>query len=301
MTESFSYPLLKSNPSCILSSEIFSHGCWCAKLDPSNQEDFYNLGGNHAIDEIDQLCKKWFYNRRCNDRIENGSCNDIEDTSFHYYQVNHDTNLGVFTCSEQDVNTNRQLDNCEFDSCNIDLFYALNIYEKINEMSTNFTSSFVSHNQMTSITGNNLCQIDTTNSNNSKSNNKICTGIVPDLVIVDKPVCYCNDGVPRDCENDNPIARKKRDTVPEQKESCESCNPGYQLVGELCQKINHCYCDDGAPISSDLCPVDNTEYCEICHLGYSLSESNTCENNQCTCENGTPAMNLDCDLDGSEA
>ena len=39
-------------------SQILSHGCWCAKLNPYTDHEI--LGGPVAVDEIDFICKQWY-------------------------------------------------------------------------------------------------------------------------------------------------------------------------------------------------------------------------------------------------
>merc|ERR1711941_174931 len=75
-------------------SQVFSHGCWCAKLsDPSS----VNLGGNAPVDELDQICKDWVRARRCS-RQNGASCEfaGLESS----YEVERDN--GATLCPDAD-------------------------------------------------------------------------------------------------------------------------------------------------------------------------------------------------------
>lgn len=88
-------------------SQVFSHGCWCAKLsDPSS----VNLGGNAPVDELDQICKDWARARRCS-RQNGASCEfaGLESS----YEVERDN--GATLCPDAD--------SCMSETCQIDVLY----------------------------------------------------------------------------------------------------------------------------------------------------------------------------------
>lgn len=88
-------------------SQVFSHGCWCAKLsDPSS----VNLGGNAPVDDLDQICKDWARARRCS-RQAGASCEFATyDNSYEVERENGNT-----LCPGSDV--------CMSETCQIDVFY----------------------------------------------------------------------------------------------------------------------------------------------------------------------------------
>jgi len=86
-------------------SQVFSHGCWCAKLsDPSS----VNLGGNAPVDELDQICKDWARARRCS-RTNGASCEFASyDSSYELEREN-----GNALCPDSDA--------CMAETCQIDV------------------------------------------------------------------------------------------------------------------------------------------------------------------------------------
>ena len=56
----------------IVINHLLNHGCWCSKLDISKGHQD-NSGGQHAVDEIDGICRNWANARQCN-RLDGGSC-----------------------------------------------------------------------------------------------------------------------------------------------------------------------------------------------------------------------------------
>lgn len=91
---------------------VLNHGCWCQKLDPNSNHDM--LGGYDTVDDLDRICKQWFTARRCiqNHEGPGGSCLNYNGG---LYQVDGDK------CSKKDN------DECEQDSCKIDLEYSSRI------------------------------------------------------------------------------------------------------------------------------------------------------------------------------
>lgn len=108
-------------------SEVLNHGCWCARLNPSANHDI--LGGNRMLDldgdgsaddkGLDILCKEWIMARQCN-KLVGGSCNSQTGTPTddpYTIDFSHPSN---YTCTDA-------LD-CQLDSCEIDAYYAFEIY-----------------------------------------------------------------------------------------------------------------------------------------------------------------------------
>ena len=88
-------------------SQLFNHGCWCAKL--SNQPGS-NLGGNKPVDELDQICKDWARARRCS-REAGSACENADFT--RPYEIEFSGNY--HSCENAD--------SCSSETCQIDYYY----------------------------------------------------------------------------------------------------------------------------------------------------------------------------------
>ena len=129
--------VLQSNT--INSTLLKSHGCWCSKLDTINSTP--NTSGGEAIDELDNLCKQWFKTRHCNDDLVGGSCYNLDpitQAQNYYYQVQYDDNqlsslhvdkiVNSAICNSVNQITGRVFEDCEKDSCLIDLHFVQKIF-----------------------------------------------------------------------------------------------------------------------------------------------------------------------------
>ena len=76
--------------------------------------------------------------------MEGGSCSGLLDTSSHYYQIVQDqeNNGQSFSCNNDDPNL--EFEDCEVDSCIVDLYYTSLIVEHLNDNYLNAASDFVS-------------------------------------------------------------------------------------------------------------------------------------------------------------
>lgn len=54
---------------------ITNHGCWCAKLDPAN--NIAVLGGPSPLDALDRLCKRYFTQRNCLNKLPHSLCDNF--------------------------------------------------------------------------------------------------------------------------------------------------------------------------------------------------------------------------------
>ena len=111
---------------------VVSHGCWCAKLDSQNAFTEF-LGGPDAVDELDEICRNWFKCRNCNDRLPGGTCNvegsnsrELLLAASYEMQYNSTDLLSTATCTYG-------ADQCSQDSCTIDLYYAKQIVEFVDD------------------------------------------------------------------------------------------------------------------------------------------------------------------------
>jgi hypothetical protein len=152
-------------------SQVFSHGCWCAKLsDPSS----VNLGGNAPVDDLDQICKDWARARRCS-RQQGASCEFATyDSSYEVERENGNT-----LCPGSDV--------CMSETCQIDVFY-------INEIN----SWRVANPQHFTAASNPVCPPHTTNQLNN----------CQDFQTTVRPVTV-NQGV-QDALNDNGVDNSQK-------------------------------------------------------------------------------------------
>jgi len=99
-------------------ANVLDHGCWCKKMDPSIT-DVSMLGGKDPVDPLDQICKQWFTARRCNGNLEGGSCVNYPEGGF--YKLN----------SKMECASGKN-DDCEEDTCQIDMHFANSIEDYLN-------------------------------------------------------------------------------------------------------------------------------------------------------------------------
>ena len=86
-------------------ANLFSHGCWCAKLADQSAS---NLGGNQPVDDLDQICKDWARARRCS-RAAGAACENADFTSIYEIEVSPQR------CIDSDA--------CLSESCQIDYHF----------------------------------------------------------------------------------------------------------------------------------------------------------------------------------
>ena len=98
-------------------------------------------------------------------------------------------------------------------------------------------------------------------------------------------VCVCENGIASaDCPADG-------------MHFCESCDEGYESIGNECQKIiNVCTCPSGPAAKGDACHTDGAVVCAGCYSeGFKLSEDlEKCVAKVCQCENGKPYTDGTC-------
>ena len=117
-------------------NNLLDHGCWCAKLDPTS--DMTMLGGATPIDELDDICRRWFRMRHCNDRLSGGSCH--QQPKNDHYEIN--LLEDPLTCNTHDLDTSVQITDCAYDSCLIDIKYAYEVKDWV-ESNPSWTSAKV--------------------------------------------------------------------------------------------------------------------------------------------------------------
>merc|ERR1712048_60258 len=126
-----------------LFNDIVDHGCWCAKLDPMSESSM--LGGSTPIDEMDEICRRWFVARHCNDDLDGGSCRAYKIADNYLLNpAGYDAAGYASACdaanqvAETDIDANGQFDDpwqdaegnpynpstCVHDSCLIDAYYS---------------------------------------------------------------------------------------------------------------------------------------------------------------------------------
>jgi len=106
-------PLFLNVDSTSFPTEIFNHGCWCAKL---NALPSAGLGG-HPVDELDQLCKDWAKARRCS-RVNGGTCESASSlilSSSYELEYDYAQGAGTQLCPDSD--------SCLSETCQIDSHY----------------------------------------------------------------------------------------------------------------------------------------------------------------------------------
>lgn len=102
-------------------------------------------------------------------------------------------------------------------------------------------------------------------------------------VACENNVCFCPNGRLAECTHHNSFA-------------CESCSPGYELVGSLCIEIEpECTCQYGVPATGQDCPSNGSIKCLSCYTdGYFLDGDSNCVPKTCSCDNGTPVSDGSC-------
>jgi len=111
-------------------SQLFNHGCWCAKL--ANQAG-NNLGGNQPVDDLDQICKDWARARRCS-RSAGSACENADFTSTYEIQFNN-------AHQDSSYQSCANADSCSSESCQIDYYYI----QAINDWKANNVFNFNSN------------------------------------------------------------------------------------------------------------------------------------------------------------
>ena len=79
------------------------------------------------------------------------------------------------------------------------------------------------------------------------------------LTLAYKFNCFCNNG--------SPVIGKKCDS---DREFCERCEEGFDLINGVCHKI--CECENGTAYSEEYCDADNPIRCIKCVDGFDLVE-----------------------------
>lgn len=154
-----------------LTDNIFGHGCYCSILSYWNAKSI--RGGYQPVDDLDEVCRKWFRCRQCNDKHLGGSCNDegvLKDDALTYELVQNrfDDGTVIYEC-----NTN--LDGCARDSCIIDVEY-------ITEL-TDYIDTFLDRDTFTP----HVINATSCPHLNQPAKPKFCNGTVPDLYTTDQP------------------------------------------------------------------------------------------------------------------
>ena len=138
----------------ILLDQITNHGCHCAKFSSNNPSiNLGILGGYEVIDDLDHICKSWIQARKCLDKFEYGSCLKYQNNNFDFnYEViiSNNTNLNTIELACDLMNPNGKSHgsggDCEVDSCLVDILYAteiLDFLENFEDFSTSFNATIV--------------------------------------------------------------------------------------------------------------------------------------------------------------
>lgn len=102
---------------------ILNHGCWCGSFNEnhSNQE---NLGGQIAVDRLDELCRDWAKARFRSDRHQHGTCRRAKaDKRKNHYMLDLKKKVYLSTCLPGVSVGNKKLSKCEKEDCEIDRKY----------------------------------------------------------------------------------------------------------------------------------------------------------------------------------
>lgn len=158
-------------------NSVLNHGCWCKKLDFIYQEAAH-LGGALPVDDLDNICKKWFHSRACNEKYNGGSCHDANDDMMTYYtmQIGQDASnisnmKGLCETSDSSLFSPENYTACEYDTCLQDLHFAEQIRDFM-VSNPSFNSAVINSNDY-----------DTCVMPDYRSGDRVCTGTVPNLEI----------------------------------------------------------------------------------------------------------------------
>jgi len=112
-----------------LFNDVMDHGCQCARFDPLSQKNI--LGGNRQFDDLDSICRDWYSARQCLNKYDRGSCLDLDNTNYSYQvaiTVEPSTSeINNAFCNELHSATSLPYNDCELDSCKVDIHYVKQI------------------------------------------------------------------------------------------------------------------------------------------------------------------------------
>lgn len=139
--------------------DITNHGCWCSK---------FGLGfgaGGDPIDALDEICRQWFYARRCvmlpGGRCENGFTAET-------YEIKYENKI-----QKRCQDSSKPGMQCLYHLCVIDAHFSWSIYQMFKERETN---------------GLEIVRDATCNPISVQQHDKICIGYYPDrLTAIKKP------------------------------------------------------------------------------------------------------------------
>ena len=128
--------------------QLSESGCWCSGLrsgrsdspyigplkhlesDTWSQVSFENKNPGRPKNELDDLCRRWFHDRRCLN-LQNGVCQDSESKEYTLKLVRNGEN-GEFEVDNSYCSENGK-SSCESTECLLDVFYADLIAKKFHE------------------------------------------------------------------------------------------------------------------------------------------------------------------------
>ena len=131
---------------------IMTHGCWCSRFDDGNPFREFT-GGPDPIDDLDEICKRWFFAHNANKRLNGGFCKNEEWKSGAYQYT-----WTIDSCKNNDdwVCTSAQNNDCQGSTCRIDLFYMKLMRQWLRD--NDYTSSQqLRENQFFMVTDNTTC------------------------------------------------------------------------------------------------------------------------------------------------
>jgi len=113
---------------------ILNHGCWCGSFN-ENHSNQANLGGQIALDRLDELCRDWAKARFRSDRHQHGTCRRAKaDKRKNHYMLDLKKKVYLSTCLPGVSVGNKKLSKCEKEDCEIDRKYLslIGFYLKLN-------------------------------------------------------------------------------------------------------------------------------------------------------------------------
>ena len=227
-------------------NDVLNHGCWCAKLNPETNKAF--LGGRTVIDELDEICKNWANARKCTQGIYGGE--DLElnlnnSRAQHYYTTDEDSGLQYGICEfngagdvyeidftssagySEDTKFCSDDDLCLKKTCEIDVWF-LHEITQWKEQNPDFI-----------VQESPVCE--PSNSQRLQYSNcldgRFLEMVKYDTLVECKPGFHMSEGACNMnlCSCEYGMAANGIDCPVVGEQVCINCNPGYELVGNVCQ------------------------------------------------------------------
>ena len=231
---------------------LITHGCWCTRLDPTNENNIH-FGGSKPVDEIDSICYRWVQSRRCLS-LEGGTCEHISKDVFEDLEYDFDyENLTNVTCNLNNLNDERDV--CLQDVCNLDIHFTKLIKIQIQNSQSNSTQ-YPRVLESESVLCRSFGKLLSSNTNFNMKKWKYCHGKSPMLTVTS---VVCQPGTFHETAHICSVCPVGTYQPLKGQNSCYSCpeNTYQDQIGSVECKA----CDDGSN------SAEGAETCNQCEKG----------------------------------